>query len=414
MQRAGRAGHSPGSTSHGLLVATNVNDLVECAATARLCHERRVEETEFCSNPLDVAAQHLVGMALEGGWTLEDAEVAIRRAEQFRTLSADAFAKLVRYLQGGGVALEKAYSQQFARIAIGADGCLTPANSRFARDYLMNVGTITGDDMARVVLGRKVIGEVEEDFARRLSIGDVFVLNARLFRVKKLGILEIRVETGDGRSPTIPRWNAGKIPLASGVASEVSELRGKIDKLLGAKKIEEAGDLLVEEWNLSIANAEAVLKQFRLQRAVSRVPVPGIFLVEIHNRGGLVHLFFHSLIGRAANDALSRIVSRRIERLRGGNTLVTIDDYGFLLVIEPRQAPSREEIRLLFSPQGMRDDLDSTLATSELVRWHFRGVAQTGLMVLRNRAGKLARRGANHWDAEILLRVLRQYLYSVI
>ena len=43
---------------------------------------------------------------------------------------------------------------------------------------------------------------------------------------------------------------------------------------------------------------------------------------------GLVSM---SLIGRSANDALSRIVAQRVHEVRGGNALTTIDDYGFML-----------------------------------------------------------------------------------
>ena len=58
-------------------------------------------------------------------------------------------------------------------------------------------------------------------------------------------------------------------------------------------------------------------------------------LIELYREGEHSHYFFHSLIGRSANDALSRIVAWRVRERIGGNALVTIDDYGFLLTLRP-------------------------------------------------------------------------------
>ena len=101
-----------------------------------------------------------------------------------------------------------------------------------------------------------------------------------------------------------------------------------------------AVDYLVEEWELSAANAQAVVAHFQLQRRFSVVPVDGMLLIERHRERGderLTHYFFHSLIGRGANDALSRIVAWRVAQRAGGNALVTVDDYGFLLTLNRSQ-----------------------------------------------------------------------------
>ena len=48
--------------------------------------------------------------------------------------------------------------------------------------------------------------------------------------------------------------------------------------------------------------------------------------VERYDQRGYLHYFFHALIGRSANDALSRIVAQRVHETKGGNALTTIDD----------------------------------------------------------------------------------------
>jgi ATP-dependent Lhr-like helicase len=53
--------------------------------------------------------------------------------------------------------------------------------------------------------------------------------------------------------------------------------------------------------------------------------------------------------------------------------------------------------------------LRSALEDSELVKWNFRGVAQTGLMVPRNRPGEERRVKQLRWSSEILWRVLMEH-----
>jgi ATP-dependent Lhr-like helicase len=132
-------------------------------------------------------------------------------------------------------------------------------------------------------------------------------------------------------------------------------------------------------------------------------------LIELYREGDRSHYFFHTLIGRSANDALSRIVAWRVKQRIGGNALVTIDDYGFLLTLRPFQEMPLEDWRLCFESEAGAEDLRRALRGSELVKWQFRGVAQTGLMVPRNLPGRQRKMKQLSWSAEILFRVLEQH-----
>ena len=63
----------------------------------------------------------------------------------------------------------------------------------------------------------------------------------------------------------------------------------------------------------------------------------------------------------------------------------------------------------LFRREGAEEALRMALADANLVKWQFRGVAQTGLMVPRRVRGE--ERGARslQWSAEIIFDVLRKY-----
>jgi ATP-dependent Lhr-like helicase len=279
--------------------------------------------------------------------------------------------------------------------------------------------------MVRIYLGKRRLGQVEESFFKRLKIGDVFVLAGRMLRLIESGVGEAKVEEARLALPTVPAWNANKMPLSSGLAREVREFRSQLAlkmesaqveslakrfsrPVLDERKRQEILDWLVERFEISGSNAQAILNHCLHQLQVSCLPTAERFLIERYEQPtfepeavgpDLVHYFFHSLIGRAANDALSRILAWRVKQAVGGNAMVTIDDYGFLLTLKSFQELDVAGWQELFGVENAEADMRSALEDSQLVQWNFRGVAQTGLMVPRNLP----------WSAEILWRVLTEH-----
>jgi ATP-dependent Lhr-like helicase len=414
LQRIGRSGHSIHTESHGILVATNVNDLMECIVCAEMTRAVQLDAVRPLERPLDVLAQHLVGMAMEGGYTRDEVLKTVRSAYAFRDLSEEELDRVLNYLEGGGRSLEKQYRENFGKI-IWVDDQLAVPSKKVEREYLANVGVIHTEGMVSVILGKRRLGQIEESFLKRLKLGDIFVLAGRMVRLIETGVTEVKVQDAAGRLPTVPAWNANKMPLASGLAREVAKLRTELAHRLETEEKEDTADWLVERYEISQTNAEAILRHCRNQLRVSRIPTDDTFLIErfVDDREGsdseLVHFFFHSLIGRSANDALSRIISHRLKEAVGGNTMVTIDDYGFLLTVKSFQDLELEAWRELFQTGDPAHDMHAALEHSELVKWNFRGVAQTGLMVPRNRPGKEQRLKSLRWNAEILFRVLCEH-----
>ncbi len=409
IQRIGRSGHSLNRNSHGVLVATNINDLVEATVTAQRVRERALDPVRIQQKPVDVVAQHIVGLAASSPIAVDEVFALVRRALPFSELSREEFDRVIQYLEGGGVSLQKQYTGVFGKIRVD-DGIISLAHPRVRRDFLVNIGTIVSESFVDVLLRRRRLGSVEENFIKQLQIGDLFVLGGRIVRLIDTGLQAAYVERADGQLPTVPRWNAAKMPLTSGLARGVRDLRKQIADRLGNEKANgRALDWLVESYEISIANAEAILEHFRAQLSVSELPVGEKMLIELYRDGEHSHYFFHSLIGRSANDALSRIVAWRVKNRIGGNALVTIDDYGFLLTLRPFQEMPLEDWRLCFAREGAEEDLLAALRGSELVKWQFRGVAQTGLMVPRHLPGRERRPKQLTWSSEVLFRVLEQH-----
>jgi ATP-dependent Lhr-like helicase len=410
IQRIGRSGHSINRSSHGVLVATNINDLAEAIVTAKLVRERALDPIKIQNKPYDVSAQHIVGIVALQPTPANGIYVLITRALPFADLTRDEFDRILTYLEGGGESLAKQYGGLFGKVVVDHDGIVSLAHPRVAREFLVNIGTIVSEGFVDVLLKRRRIGSVEEGFIKGLNIGDLFVLSGRVLRLIDTGVQEVFVERADGELPTIPRWNAAKMPLTSGLARAVRELRAELASRLSAGTDDTSSlDWLVETYEISLANAQALVEQFRAQLAISEIPSGERMLIELYRHDQFSHYFFHALIGRSANDALSRIVAWRVKNRSGGNALVTIDDYGFLLTLRPFQELTLEDWRLCFEREGAEEDLRAALRGSELVKWQFRGVAQTGLMVPRNYPGHHRKRKQLNWSAEVIFRVLEQY-----
>jgi ATP-dependent Lhr-like helicase len=426
LQRAGRAGHNIHSVSRGILMATNVSDLVEACATALLARTRILEEVRIPDAPLDVLAQHLVSMGCTRRWSRDDALALVRRAYPFRTLTREALDDVLDYLAGGGASLRQQYSQLFGKIELHADSFIT-LPGRVQRDFLQNIGVIPSVGAVLVRMGKKSLGSVEEMFIRTLRIGDVFLIAGRTVRLEKVTPMEAWVARAEGEVPTVPRWNANKMPLSTRVCSEISAFRSELRERIAVPAAPSApnpsrdeGVAATMRWiaarlDCGKNNARIILQIHLAQRALSEIPTDDFLLIEefveldARSKPRARHYFFHSLIGRAANDALARVVSRRLGEIHSGNALATPHDYGFVLTVTVRQRFTESDLPRLLDPRGFIAELDTALAHSEMLKYHFRNAAQTGLMVYRNRFKREKSVRKLAWSADVIFNVLEKH-----
>jgi len=456
LQRTGRAGHTLDEVSRGLLMATNVNDLVECAATALLARRGHLDEIRIPEAPLDVLAQHVMSLGCLGETPIQEAFDLVRRAWPYRNLSRTDFDAVLEFLAGGGRALRQQYTEVFGKIVLDDTlGTFEARAGAVRRDFLQNIGTIPNDGVVRILLRNSQLGTVEESFLRQLRVGDVFALGGRALRLDRIGTMEAWVSRADGTVPTVPRWGANKMPLSNRVGLEISRFRAELRARLESIPFEQAPGLapwVARRLECEEPNAAILLRIHAAQHQISEIPTRDFLLVEefaepaprpeeksgpptkpspqARRRTGprqqelrlgpmarsavadpspgpvAFHYFFHSLIGRAANDALSRVVALRLSRLRGGNALASTDDYGFVLTVAPRQRLQPGEVPGLLDPAGFGEELEASLSRSDLLKYHFRNAAQTGLMVYRNFFGEQKSVRKLQWSSEVLFNVL--------
>ncbi|WP_297513564.1 DEAD/DEAH box helicase, partial [Thermococcus sp.] len=97
LQRIGRAGHRLHEVSKGVILALDRDDLVEVTVLAHNARNRRLDRVRIPKNPLDVLVQHLLGMALNKVWDVDEAYRVVRRAYPFRDLPFEDFMSVLRY-----------------------------------------------------------------------------------------------------------------------------------------------------------------------------------------------------------------------------------------------------------------------------------------------------------------------------
>ncbi len=154
--------------------------------------------------------------------------------------------------------------------------------------------------------------------------------------------------------------------------------------------------------------AENIARYFIEQHNYSVIPTDKEVLVEIVKERNKIKYYFHTLVGRKANDALSRAFAYVVSKRKRTNVGVVVTDYGFMLILPKEKALSQGEILQLFMITDLRETLKKALQNTEMLKRIFRQVATTGLMILRRYAGKKKSVNKQQLDAERLLRFLQQ------
>ena len=201
MQRIGRAGHTIGAASRGVIVPKFRGDLVACAAVTRAMHEARIESSRYPRNPLDVLAQQIVAMVAMDDWNVDALYAAVRGAAPFADLSRSVFEGVLDMLSGRYPADD--FADLRPRLTWDRlKGTLT-AREGAKRVAVINGGTIPDRGLYGVFLigergpGARV-GELDEEMVFESRVGETFLLGASSWRIEQIthAVHGLRAVTG--------------------------------------------------------------------------------------------------------------------------------------------------------------------------------------------------------------------------
>jgi len=404
LQRIGRSNHRLDLPSEALLVPSNRFEVLECEAALQAA-KLNAQDTEYpMVLKLDVLAQHILGRACAGPFHPEVLYAEVTGAWTYRNLTREDFERCVDYVATGGYAL-RVY-ERHAKLRPQADGSLRLAHPRLAMTYKLNVGTIIEDEMLkvrlasvrkrlgkRIVMGGRVLGEVEEWFLSQLTIGDTFLFAGEVLRFEGLdefGALATRAGSGE---PMVPSYMGGRFPLSTYLAERVREM-------LADPKSWRTLPAQVRDW-------------LSLQRFKSTVPRANQMLVETFPRAEKHYLVCYPFEGRLAHQTLGMLLTRRLERwglqplgfLASEYALAiwTVRDLSLLI------GSGRLSLEHLFGEDMMGDDLDAWLAESNLMKRTFRNAAIIAGLIERRLPGKEKTQRQMTVNTDLIYGVLRSH-----
>ena len=374
LQRAGRSGHRPGATSRVTCVPTNALELVEIAAARDGVERGTLESRLQMERPLDVLAQHVVTVALGGGFEPDQLLREVRTTRAYATLSDAEWAWVLEFLTYGGDAL-RAYPE-YARITL-VDGRYVVTNDEIARRHRMSIGTIVGDAQIGVqYLRGGSLGSVEESFVARLKPGDRFVFAGTPLEFVRVRDMKAWVRRAPNVHGAIPRWAGSRLPLSGQLAALLRERFG------------EAG-----QGTLRGPEMSALAPLFAVQRKWSHIPAASELLIEqVKTREGW-HLFVYPFEGRLVHEGLSALCAFRLARHAPITFSLASNDYGFELLSAAEPPLEAALGASLFSPDNLVDDINAALNATEMAKRQFRELARVAGLVFPGfpRSGKTAR-----------------------
>ncbi len=372
LQRAGRSGHAPGRPSRVTLAPTNTLELVEAAAARCAALAGRIEKRATPDKPLDVLVQHLVTVALGGGFTADAMFEEVCSAHAYRTLGRDEFDWALSFVEGGSGSL--AAYPEYHRVQ-KIDGVYRVPDRGIAKRHRLAIGTIVSDASMQVkYLSGGQIGTIEESFIARLRKGDCFVFAGRVLEYLRTQDMTAYVQRATRNKGVVPSWAGGKMPLSSELADAV------LDLLAVAAK---ADDHLVP----NEPEMRAALPMLQTQARLSKLPTPETLLVEVFASREGHHVYLYPFAGRNVHLGLASLLAWRLARDAPNTFSVSVNDYGFeLLSAEPVDLAPLFDGRLLDAADLLADVLHS-LNSGELAQRRFREIARVAGLVFTGYPG---------------------------
>ncbi|WP_293638598.1 ligase-associated DNA damage response DEXH box helicase [Polaromonas sp.] len=340
LQRAGRSGHAPGRPSRITLVPTLAIELAEGAAVRTAIAAGHIESRSAPDQPLDVLVQHLVTVALGGGFMPDALYAEVCSTAAYAGLSRENWDWCLSFVARGGASLT-AYPD-YRRAVPDGEGVWRVPDARLARRHRMNIGTIVSDaSMAVQYVGGAKVGTVEESFAARLKPGDCFLFGGRLLALVRIHEMTAWVRRATGKRPAIPRWSGSRLPLSTTLADAVVQQFG-----------------LARQGVYGTPELQAMRPLLEIQQRWSALPTPGDLLAEVLVTREGWHLFVYPFAGRPVHLGLASLLAWRVAQHAPRTFSMAVNDYGFELlsatevdwpallpqVLTPGAYPSIEEV----------------------------------------------------------------------
>jgi ATP-dependent Lhr-like helicase len=370
LQRAGRSGHQPESTSRIFFVPTNALELIEAAALKTAATQKvALESRDPILKPYDVLIQYLVTLAVSDGFKSDEIYEEVKTSFAYQTLSPKEWNWIMDFITTGGQSLT-AYDE-YSKV-VEEDGLFKVVDKKIKRRHRMSIGTITSDTMMSVkYLKGAHLGSIEEWFIASLKPGDKFWFAGRsleLVRTKQMTAYVRRANTSKAK---VPSWMGGRMSLSSNMSNL---LRRKMHQAI--------------EGSANDIELETIQPILDVQNNWSTLPDENELLIEqtISREGH--HLFFYPFEGRYVHEGMSALVAYRISQLTPITFSIAMNDYGFELLSDKKIPIEQALENNLFSDEHLVEDIFSSLNDTELAKRRFREICHIAGLIFKGFPGQ--------------------------
>ncbi len=387
IQRVGRAGHSVGEISRGVIIPKFRGDLLESAAVVEGMLEGRIESTTVPRMPLDVLAQQVVAMCAMDEWRVDDLAAVVRRAYPYSELGPRSLDSVLDMLSGRYPSDE--FAELRPRIVWDRVAGTVRGRAGAQRLAVTNPGTIPDRGLYTVNLvedGRRV-GELDEEMVYESRVGETFVLGASTWRIAEITPSQVLVTPAPGEPGKIAFWKADapSRPAELGLAlgKMVRELRA-VPRVAAEKRLRERAGFD----DRAIKNLLTYLDD--QAAATGAVPDDRTVVVErFRDEIGDWRVCLHTPLGGRVHAPLALALEARLH----------------LPDVEP--PPGLDE--LILDPEEVEALVAAELPGSALFAGRFRENAARSLLLPRRRPGQRTPLWQQRMRSANLLQVAGQY-----
>ncbi|MEM5798430.1 MAG: DEAD/DEAH box helicase [Candidatus Aenigmatarchaeota archaeon] len=340
IQRIGRSGHRIDKIAEGIILTTDIDDMLEARAIVSLAEKGWTEPIRPYNKPLDVLCHQIAGILLERyKIRANDVYNLFKKTKTFEGLSWEEFIEMCNFMQKLGYLWID---------SIGDDFLLKRRKATFGY-YYSNLSTIPDVKNYRVIdiVSQQPIGTLDAEFVALHGNPDqVIIFKGRSWRIIEVGE-RILVEPTDDITGAIPAWEGELIPVPKEVAENVGKLR---------KEIKMDGQPIVPD-------NETVLFEWGKERVQGLGP-------------SINYAIIHICSGSQANEAIGQALAYKLSQ-RFGSVALRTDPYRILIRWSGGSWRDAYEAFLDIKEGGnLKEILTEALPHTELFAWRFYQVCQ--------------------------------------
>ena len=382
IQRVGRAGHTYGKLSEGIIIGMDSDDTLEALVIARRALVEELEPMQIPDKPYDVLAHQIAGLLLKNRRLAFNEILALaRNAAPFENLTMAEVEKIFKYMH-----------ERFPRLAwvsFEDQVALKPQRSKALFEYYFDNLSMIPVEKQFLVIDESTdtsIGVLDEAFiAEYGKPGTKFIIRGSPWQIIHATEEKVYVRPVDDPTGSIPSWIGEEIPVPYEIAQELAEVRGFVEeKTQSGASGEQISALLSERYP---ADQETILHALSetLEQVHNGFPVPTPKRIVVEDWGEFVIL--HTNFGSLTNRALAQLLGQVLSDKLGRGIIVQHDPYR--IFVQTMGAMNAERlVEVLKEIQGMSEQAIRNTLTLSTVKT---GLFKRRVIQVARRFGALKR-----------------------